>query len=380
MRKPPLDEEPRSISPANQPALNEVLQILCAQSDEMPTLCQQLRELQNDVSAMAAVRSVSPAPSGSSDRSDSSAKGHTQDPKITPPDLFYGKISEFQNFLAQCTLMLTLCSISYNSDYKRVFFVISNLRGVPLTWARKIISDEEHPLRNNYAAFIAALTNIYGDRAYELECEDKLSHLIQTGSAASYAQAFQSLATPLGIDDKSQCLMFYGGLNDKVKKAIIIAGRAKNIQSLINQAINFDQMLYQQTRRQRKREPQDDFPYPNRKRQNDHTTNKAPVPRSPTTSSPPRVPSPNARIPRFRPHLTLKQREHRRQNKLCAYCGDSEHEVGACHRAPKGDNIARPLANLSNPPSSSPLLYPVPVRPSSAPPNSENWKSQPSRM
>jgi len=261
----PLDEEPRSISPANQPALDEILQILHAQSDEMRTLRQQFRELQNDVSATAAAYSTSHALSGYSDRSDSSAKGHTQDPKITPPDLFYGKISEFQNFLAQCTLTLTLCPISYNSDYKRVFFVISNLRGVPLTWALKVISDEEHSLRNSYAAFLAALTNIYGDRAYELECEDKLNHLIQTGSAASYAQAFQSLATPLGIDDKSQCLMFYGGLNDKVKKAIIITGRAKNIQSLINQAINFDQMLYQQTRRQRKHEPQDDFPYPNRK-------------------------------------------------------------------------------------------------------------------
>ena len=151
-----------------------------------------------------------------------------------------------------------------------------------------------------------------------------------------------------------------------------------NIQSLINQAINFDQMLYQQTRRQRKLEPQDDFPYPNRKRQNDHTTNKAPVLQSPTTSSPPRVPSPNARISRFRPHL--RQREQRRQNKLCAYCSDSEHEVGACHRAPKGDNIARSLANLSNPPSSSPLLYPVLIRLSTTPPSLENWKSQPSRM
>ena len=153
----PLDEEPRSISPANQPALDEILQILHAQSDEMRTLRQQFRKLQNDLSAMAATRSISPALSGSSDRSDSSAKGHTQDLKITPPDLFYGKISEFQNFIAQCTLTLTLCPISYNSDYKCVFFVISNLKGVPLTWTRKIISDEDHPLPNDYAAFLAAL-------------------------------------------------------------------------------------------------------------------------------------------------------------------------------------------------------------------------------
>ena len=91
----PLDEEPRSISPANQPALDEVLQILRAQSDEMRTLRQQFRDLQYDVSATAVARSISPALSRSFNRSDSSAKGHTQDPKITVLDLFYGKISKF---------------------------------------------------------------------------------------------------------------------------------------------------------------------------------------------------------------------------------------------------------------------------------------------
>src|SRR5205814_6917760 len=173
------------------------------------------------------------------------------------------------------------------------------------------------------------LTNIYGDCAYELECEDKLNSLVQTGSAASYAQTFQSLAIPLGIDDKAQCIMFYGGLNLEVKKAITIAGRAKKIQPLIDQAINLDQMLYQQTRRQ-KHESQDDSFYSNKRRQNDHTprtntnssTNTIPNSRSPIVPNTPRGPVSDAFPSHFRPPLIDDEKECHRRNNLCSYCAD----------------------------------------------------------
>src|SRR5947207_14443453 len=99
---------------------------------------------------------------------------------------------------------------------------------------------------------MTALINIYNDHVYELEYEDRLNRLIQTGSTASYTQIFQSLAIFLDIDDKSQCIMFYDGLNDKIKEAIIIAKRKSKIQLLINQVINLDQMLYQQMHKQKR--------------------------------------------------------------------------------------------------------------------------------
>ena len=401
------EEEQRSITSEYQTTLDNILDLLRAQTNEIRALHERIGELENDRSATPPARPSSPAlsigsdPSDSSngsdksvssarsDRSNSSSKTRTRDPKVTPPDLFYGKTSEFQNFVTQCSLTLTMCPNTYNSNQKRVLFVISNLRGTPLSWARKIISNKGHPLRKNYTAFMAALTNIYGDRAYELECEDRLNRLVQTGSAASYAQTFQSLAIPLGIDDKSQCIMFYGGLNDKVKEAIIIAGRKTKIQPLINQAINLDQMLYQQTRRH-KREPQDDSSYPNKKRQTNPASNsKAPDSQTrANTGTPPLILLPDT-ASRFRPSLTDRQREYRRQNNLCAYCGDPEHTVENCPLVRKKNNFISnstsnsnksSLSNVNNPKPHSPLIYPVPTRPSSAPPRSENWQSRPPRM
>jgi hypothetical protein len=411
----PSEEEQRPITSEYQTTLDDILGLLRAQTDEIRALRERIHELENDRTTTPPVRPSSPAlsigsnPSDSSDssdlsdssngsdksassarsgRSNSSSKTRTRDPKVTPPDLFYGKTSEFQNFVTQCSLTLTMCPNTYNSNQKRVLFVISNLRGTPLSWARKIISNKGHPLRKNYTAFMAALTNIYGDRAYELECEDRLNRLIQTGSAASYAQTFQSLAIPLGIDDKSQCIMFYGGLNDKVKEAIIIAGRKSKIQALINQAINLDQMLYQQTRRQ-KREPQDDFSYPNKKRQTNRIiSSRTPDSRTPVNTTRPSIPLPDT-TSHFRLPLTEREKEHRRQNNLCAYCGDSEHTVETCPQVKKkNDFVQNPtsnsnkssVSNVNNPKLHSPLLYPVPTRPFSAPPSSENWQSRPPRM
>ena len=180
------------------------------------------------------------------------------------PDTFTGKVTEFQNFIMQCTLSLTLCPITYLEDEDRVLFVISCLRGTPLTWARDIIFDHQHPLRKNYTAFKATLTNLYEDHTYEMECEDKIRHLEQTGSAASYTQAFQTLTAPLDLDKKSKCLMFFGKLKSEVKKAIIIVDYSMEFQDLVNQAIKFDQLFYQQSHEE-KCKSQDDPSYPNKK-------------------------------------------------------------------------------------------------------------------
>jgi hypothetical protein len=175
-----------------------------------------------------------------------------------------------------------------------------------------------------------------------------------------------------------------------VKKAITIAGRAKKIQKLIDQAIHLDQMLYQQTRRQ-KRESQDDSSYPNKRHQNDHNTrtnnnaNTIPSPRSPIIPNAPHGSMTDASSSHYRPPLTNDEKERRRRNNLCMYCADPKHAVETCPLVLKKNALAsnsnanKPsVSNFNN--SSVPLLYPIPARPSSAPPRSENWRSQPPRM
>src|SRR5271169_6446880 len=170
---------------------------------------------------------------------------HLRDPKVEPPPEFSGKISEFPNFMAACSLVFTLCPNTYSTHERKVLFVISRLRGMAMSWARTIAEDPNHPYRKDYPAFKTALSNLYSDRNLRARNEDKLSHLVQTKSAATYAAEFQSLVDPLELDDRAKCLLFHKSLKPTVKDATANVGRAANFTLLLDQAIGIDQRQHQ---------------------------------------------------------------------------------------------------------------------------------------
>src|SRR5215475_7294158 len=140
-----------------------------------------------------------------------------KDPKIATPPEFSGKVSEFRNFIAQCTLTFNMCPNTYVTDEQKVLFIVSRLRGTVLTWAREIPERQDHPFRCDYSAFKSALSNLYLDRNLKAACEDKLSRLRQTKSAAAYAVEFQSTVAPLGLNNDAECLFFHLGLKSEIK-------------------------------------------------------------------------------------------------------------------------------------------------------------------
>lgn len=363
--KPPSDESSQDEGPPASPGL--------------PEASITLTDVLNAISVMnkrfvAIEKAVFPeTPSESSDQEDvppPPPKRH-RDPKVASPTPFTGKVSEFQNFLAQCTLVLTVCTNTYVTDEEKVLFMISHMKDDPLTWARDIVLDPLHPLRRNYPAFRAALSNVYDDRAYKADAEDKLQCLSQTGSASSYAQRFQSLASALELNDTAKCIMFYSGLKPEVKRAIITAGRASPLHALVDQAVNFDQLFFQQTRQEKRAlKPEPSLqPYKKQYQYTDKHANESKLPNPGPKPSQPRGP------------LTQEEKEYRRNNGLCLYCGKSGHLADTCPAKKKpAQNPNTPALNLNVNAPISPLVYPIAVRPDSVvSSHSENWLSPPPR-
>ena len=117
-----------------------------------------------------------------------------------------------------------MCPNTYITDEQKVLFIVALLRGTALTWAHEIPEKPDHPLRNDYPAFKTALSNLYLDRNFKASCEDKLSRLRQTKSAAAYAVEFQSTVAPLGLNNDAECLFFYLGLKPEVKDDLATVG------------------------------------------------------------------------------------------------------------------------------------------------------------
>ena len=358
--RPPSDDPSQSEDPGlvNDPHLADAPVTMADMLNAFNALSQRLQALEKNHD------SITPSePSDQEDTPISPPRKRHRDPKVASPTPFTGKASEFQNFLAQCTLVLTVCVNTYVTDEEKVLFMISHMKEDPLTWARDIVLDPLHPLRHDYLAFRAAFSNVYDDRAYKADAEDKLQRLTQTGSASSYAQKFQSLASALELNDAAQCIMFYGGLKPEVKRAIITAGRASPLYSLVDQAVNFDQLFYQQNLQEKR-----------------VTSQSGPsVPPKPSSSLGPK-PS------QFRPPLTQEEKDYRRNNGLCLYCGKSGHTADNCpakKNSTQKPGTPSPVSNLNGNVPTSPPIYPVPLRPgsaASASSHSENWMSHPQRM
>ena len=167
------------------------------------------------------------------------------EPKVNKPTEFSGKLSEYSTFISQCLLTFTMCPNTYNTDERKVLFVVSLLRGSALSWAREIAENENHLLRNDYTAFKTAMSNVYLDQNYKELCQTKLDSLQQTRSAASYAVEFATLAAALTLNDEAKCLNFYRGLGQDVKDGMAIIGRASTYDALVKQAISIDQRSHQ---------------------------------------------------------------------------------------------------------------------------------------
>ena len=83
--------------------------------------------------------------------------------KVGKPPEFTGKALEFEDFMAKIALIFLLNRYIYNTDERKVLFLISYLRGSLFSWVREIPLQEQHPLHHNYRAFVEMFLKIYFD-------------------------------------------------------------------------------------------------------------------------------------------------------------------------------------------------------------------------
>jgi hypothetical protein len=389
----------------------DILEQDLPQQDIPPTLESMIRRMQHQLDEQAAeiqrLRTANSA-SGSpvADESRHNDSSHRQespppfnyprlDPKVPKPPEFSGKVSEFRNFMSQCTLTFTMCPNTYVTDEHKVLFIISLLRGNALTWARNIPETRNHPLRHDYPAFKKALTNLYLDRNLKLIAEGKLTRLRQTKSAAAYAVEFQSLVALLDLDNEAMCLLFYEKLKSTVKDAIVIVGRAKKFHELVDQAITIDQRQHQRTLEDKNNASSNSNSNSNsnnrssgnsssnssrydKKSNSQGKSNNSSSNSSGNSSN--NSPSGNSSN-RPRGPISDAEKERRRKNNLCFYCGKPEHNRKNCPELANNSNSNSVNATDTNAyHSGSSLTHHRSSTPSPMYPPPENWQSQdPSR-
>ena len=275
-----------------------------------------------------------------------------REPRVKDPETFSGQRDLLNAFLTECEILFELQSSRFAFDRTRISYIISLLRGTPLLAVRPLLRQSPRPeILEDYELFIQYLRTNYGDSDERGTARRKLKALRQVGPASAYFAEFQQYIAILGWMDQDPIIdRALDGLKPYLKDEVARAGfEPATLTELIAFIVPLDNRLYeraQERRREEKDSPRDAQITPSagmtRISPNigNHVRGSTPVDtRRPTvaarrstadTSRSPRPGVPN--IPRG--PLSDAEKQRRRDQNLCLYCGKPDHQMVNCPVAP----------------------------------------------
>ena len=255
------------------------------------------------------------------------------------PRLFNGKASEVDAFLREIKTVTKLQSRALVTDADKIAYFSTYLQdGGPSAWYHALELRRPHLLAD-YDGFIEAFKEHFQDTDVVRSAMQRLERLKQTGSAADYAARFCEDIVHLNVTDETAIFMFRKGLKSEVKDLMTTVKPSTVFDDFMRQVIDFDNR-YHEREVERRHESK------TKSTSNANTSTSqtsAPAPRTTfTTSVPSHAPAPaappsanNGPVPMEvdatgHKHLTVAERQRRRNSGLCLYCSEGGHVVADC--------------------------------------------------
>jgi hypothetical protein len=265
-------------------------------------------------------------------------------PKHDAPALFSGKREDWKTFQAQLELFFLNTAPLYPTDVDKIMFSISRLGDTAaFKYMEKYIpsfklSAEERPLLlSNLDTFFKAMSKTFGVTNAHVLAETHLRKLTQKGSALDYTNKFTNLAADTKWNDAAMISQYRLGLKESVQETISQTSHdePETFAEFSQLAIDIDNRHYgysltRPSGRSTITRPQ---------------TTATPIHRTPAASfsSPPSMAMDLSQAQ----HKALdpQEKQRRKDNNLCTYCGSEGHWIKDCPTKPKF--TPRPFAKNS---------------------------------
>jgi len=279
--------------------------------------------------------------------------------KVVDPPKFDGDSSKLNTFLAQLDNAIELQQ--FPADRARIRYAIGSLQGPVAdsiaTEQRK--SRERQPSwLSNYQEFIQYLQDCYGDADVDGTAARHLETITQDGSAAEYFAKFRQYAAELDWTDQPLIRMARRGLKWNLRQKLTLQEhKFDNFNDFQKTVIRLDKLQTEFEHENRDRNK--NYDKSKEKDQNKYSSktgeSSTSIPRNPirydrVRTSPfvgrpyvPPIPNRNFQTRTFSPRpfggpsivneegkITEKERERRRANGLCMYCGQAGHLASSC--------------------------------------------------
>jgi hypothetical protein len=270
--------------------------------------------------------------------------------KVRQPEPFGGKASACNAFFSQLALSFAANEDRFNNDEKKVLFAISYLSGTAFAYMEPYLSKLDKPANlrplvlTNFSAFKDTMVNAFGDSNPVVNAEAALRNLKQTGPASVYATEFRRLSMLVTWNDAALCSQFILNLKDMVQDELARRDPIDILETLIATSIDIDNRLYNRQRQKKQTPPQQNQVKNGRHHQPRPITSpgsKSSVSNTPSSGA---QPMDLSTLTASKPQpLSNAQKQYRRDNNLCLYCGEKGHFNNNC---PK--KSSKPTASLNS--------------------------------
>ncbi|KAJ7998708.1 hypothetical protein DPEC_G00207680 [Dallia pectoralis] len=229
-------------------------------------------------------------------------------PPISLPTKYDGKPGGCQGFLLQVALYISQHRTLFPDERSKVDFNISLLTGRALEWATALWSANV-PELNSEAQYNRLFREVFDHSVSGRNVGDLLCDLSQgTRTVADYALEFRTLAAGSGWSESGLLTIYRRGLRKDVRAELACRGDISELNRYINISIAIDNLLLEG-----KEKPTRTATYESAARG------------STTRDSPADEPMQLGRLP-----LTALERQQRRRDGLCLYCGRSGRFIRQC--------------------------------------------------
>lgn len=266
-------------------------------------------------------------------------QGGSRSLKIKEPRTFTGKREELIPFLSELRNAITLQRGALASDHDKALYMNAFLKkpGPPDSWWNGV--EKSRPaLLQDFDALLEDFTTHFQDPDLRATKQRELDALEQKGSASNYAARFLELCTYLDLTDETKQDYFKRGLKFPVLQGLaFVVPPPVDLDALIALAIRIDNNLYALELQKQKKQT-------TKTRSNTHQRPTSPISYTTRTHGDTSLATVPMEVDAVRHQpLTNTERERRKKNNLCLYCGGTGHKVNDCPelaKKPKKEKIA----------------------------------------
>uniref|UniRef100_A0A3B3HM41 Gypsy retrotransposon integrase-like protein 1 n=1 Tax=Oryzias latipes TaxID=8090 RepID=A0A3B3HM41_ORYLA len=306
-------------------------QMSSAQQDllhRLDGITQTFLELTEKVSTPAAL--TQPPSSGNTPTSATSSENFR-----LQPEPFYGDVKACGGFLLQCNLIFQQAPRYYQTDHSKITLIVTALRNKALQWAQAFLAS--HPITHlPFDRFIEEFRLVFDQPRKQEEAIRRLLSLQQRNRlVCDHVVDFRILAVEAGWPDTALKGIFYQSLNETIKDHLCSQPVTNSFEELVSAALRSDIRLRARRNERNQQNCKQTYNTPIHTPMGNVSSRSSPEPCVNVTEEPMQV---------GHSKLTAEERQKRKYEGLCFYCGHSNHMVSQC---PLRKPLSTPLGDRS---------------------------------